>query len=29
VDAEMGDDGADLPVFAEIQAANLGVLPPV
>jgi hypothetical protein len=26
VDAEGGGDGADLPVFAEIEAANLGVL---
>ena len=25
VDAERGGDGADLPVFAEIEAANLGV----
>ena len=26
VDAEIGDDGADLPVFAEIESADLGVL---
>jgi hypothetical protein len=26
VDAELGGDGADLPVFAVVEAANLGVL---